>query len=912
MPASIHPFGYLNGLLRFLAAQKAHTQSCGVIDGSCGRMEAFSCHPCAIVNPAIIVPSPDTQYAAFGGYVKSLADNTQLLVDVVDRAEDVLRTRGAHPADCGMYDLQSLVEILGNLKPLLDDCYSLLKTNERYQRASGVVDNIEWNVMVQPNVDKLVDRIAQHNARIEHFIRPFEIDVMTRMYDHIIRKIDEVQATTTRIHELLLQLIRSQDRNLYDEIRSKETRRIHTIPMPQGVRDALEREFNNHPDKDLGYPSLQAISDSFITQFGKSTKSFRPGLTLMDRTPPMLQYVCLFKCIFLLEKIKAAHDLRTCPANSHWHSYVRQMEDDLSSECRRFQTGEIGMPTSGSVSADMIGLWPDEEPEDIIDFVKPQLLMDKLVECRLVHRALNGSKKLTLLRHTGSHDERFRLILEATQANSGLRAPKNQKKVVDFDIRTSHLKPLYALPNGDSGPIEMILRANSEIFNLVFETLNDALRFQQALTCFRPWGVYCGYIEKVAFFTNGNTTGLPASLQLWVPDRIVGDPVTSTGTQESEAPNGVRSMSMASTSGYTSSRRATRVSVPTNTARTTRPGSVDYLGIDLERRLQDLHWDRASLSNPSSPNQATRPPLPIVECESPSPTTSVPVTSQRPSVAMPAPSHQESVGGPPISNGISMSPLSISPDLNQLGAFPPSHPSRRMSGVSVVSGQTSSSYPSDETTSPSEQTVSILTSRGTRSGVLHVEPVKPMLVMFTRNGDNGGLSIICMSIDNLTKPNHERCNCQQTNQAGRDCPITVIERSKGDAPIEAKILGPYMSDADTEWDVLKLAASRRGDSKGFGGCDWYGLQRVSIRFRSADDRFKLVGRLCFCANARRVFTVGDETACMRVGHVGLFGEVRIRYRRELQRYYVRMNQPRERDVINPTRDKMDAYLFGTV
>lgn len=57
--------------------------------------------------------------------------------------------------------------------------------------------------------------------------------------------------------------------------------------------------------------------------------------------------------------------------------------------------------------------------------------------------------------------------------------------MVDFDVTTAKLNPVYALSGAHGGPFEMILEANNKIHRLGFCTLDDVFLFQQAVTGFK-------------------------------------------------------------------------------------------------------------------------------------------------------------------------------------------------------------------------------------------------------------------------------------------------------------------------------------------------------------------------------------------------------------------------------------------
>lgn len=114
------------------------------------------------------------QYIEFGKDVKGLAQNLDILVDVVSKATTSLQDQGVYNAVV-RWDSVSLHEIVGDYKATIYDCSELLRANDRYRVSSHALRNIEWNVLVQPQADQLRQRIFMHNAKISQILKPFEM-----------------------------------------------------------------------------------------------------------------------------------------------------------------------------------------------------------------------------------------------------------------------------------------------------------------------------------------------------------------------------------------------------------------------------------------------------------------------------------------------------------------------------------------------------------------------------------------------------------------------------------------------------------------------------------------------------------------------------------------------------------------
>ena len=110
--------------------------------------------------------------------MKGLAENLDILSRVVRQANHSLRERGEYGAR-PRWDPETVDQIIGDYQETLRECYTLIDENKRYNlsrgQTSGPLRNIEWNVLVQPSVDRLRQRIILHNSKILHFLKPFEM-----------------------------------------------------------------------------------------------------------------------------------------------------------------------------------------------------------------------------------------------------------------------------------------------------------------------------------------------------------------------------------------------------------------------------------------------------------------------------------------------------------------------------------------------------------------------------------------------------------------------------------------------------------------------------------------------------------------------------------------------------------------
>ncbi|KAM0279187.1 hypothetical protein ACHAQH_004731 [Verticillium albo-atrum] len=143
------------------------------------------------------------QYYEFGRDVKGLAENLNILSRVLAQANHSLREQGAYNTPV-RWDEGSLIEIIGDYRKTLQECCELVETNNRYRIGGGPVRNIEWNVLVQPNADRLRQRLLLHNSKVLLVLKPFEIDLLCRVHQDLADRIQAVHLDLRRLIGILV------------------------------------------------------------------------------------------------------------------------------------------------------------------------------------------------------------------------------------------------------------------------------------------------------------------------------------------------------------------------------------------------------------------------------------------------------------------------------------------------------------------------------------------------------------------------------------------------------------------------------------------------------------------------------------------------------------------------------------
>lgn len=146
------------------------------------------------------------------------------------------------------------------------------------------------------------------------------------MHEDIARRIDFVYREVVDVRQELRELIGVLVPSLAEALERRSRREVNTVPIPNELLPELVSVFDQH-----AHPSLRDMADAFIRCYDQSTKTFTPGLTVEQRTPPTFEYISLLKCQFLMQKIRASDQLRNAPPLSHWRGYIDALEEVRSS-----------------------------------------------------------------------------------------------------------------------------------------------------------------------------------------------------------------------------------------------------------------------------------------------------------------------------------------------------------------------------------------------------------------------------------------------------------------------------------------------------------------------------------------------------------------------------------------------------
>jgi hypothetical protein len=110
----------------------------------------------------------DQKYREFGEDIRNLAINLSLLSQVIRRAEQQAGSskRANLSTNPGFRANAASTQVLGNFKETLNDCQSLLSDETYFHKCDEFVSDISWYQQIDPEVQKLRERIAFHNIKV--------------------------------------------------------------------------------------------------------------------------------------------------------------------------------------------------------------------------------------------------------------------------------------------------------------------------------------------------------------------------------------------------------------------------------------------------------------------------------------------------------------------------------------------------------------------------------------------------------------------------------------------------------------------------------------------------------------------------------------------------------------------------
>ena len=371
-------------------------------------------------------------------------------------------------------------------------------------------------MFVQPRVEILRRRIQLHNSKIEHVLRPFQIDLTLRIHDALARRLEALHRDLSQQIQLLHLDVQGISRDLQDLMVAfdpalvqdpdggdpEEGDEIHQLPMPEGVEAHLESSYRRHPrrrrfdDDDFFVPPLRDIADAFLRLFDFSAaEPFEQPEGVVERRNPEDRYLNLLTCQFLMTKMLESDEYLRSHEQSHWPSYVRSLQKQLSNRCLRFLE-EVDMDTDMEIPQTLTPqtqtqtilllppIWLEDERDlpDYNDAVEKPTPMELLLDIDLATESERRWQKVAVYRVSGSQDKRFRLVITGGDVGQSSSAASNKTVKIDLDVDVGSVTPQYAVPDGSQPWMLIVDDGRHTMQKLTFRSKDELFLFQQALT----------------------------------------------------------------------------------------------------------------------------------------------------------------------------------------------------------------------------------------------------------------------------------------------------------------------------------------------------------------------------------------------------------------------------------------------
>ncbi|KAJ4209602.1 hypothetical protein NW759_013457 [Fusarium solani] len=450
-------------------------------------------------------------YRDFGADVRTLHRSLAELEKAVSRAQESLRNHGAWDTDSLGGDRDSLLEIIGDYSATLNECYQLLEDNRRYAQTTGPIRNIDWNLNIMPQVEHLRSRIQMHTSRIQHVLKPFQIDLVTNIHRDLDRRFRAMHKDVQDVKRTMNSLLKLQNPVLASKIGQELEEELYSVEISDSLLGRLEHMLERR--QSLRLPEM---ADCFLIHLRRATLQPQLDPSSFARRASVPDYLPFAKCQLLMNRMKGLDELQNPRRTSHWPGYISSLEEELSEEYSRVQS-RIIVPGTSMYKDEMLAFWPEDEPRTTVAPIPPAVGDTCLFQGSLATLSPDISRREVQLLRQPDSDHRFK-ILETFESNT--LPPRKDSKVLDFDLRSAVLIPLYADPMGRSTAtrsLEIIIEANELQHHYVFLCLQDVLAFQAAVTGFK---VVDGYMEshaKAKFITHETEPPEDVTIQLWIP-----------------------------------------------------------------------------------------------------------------------------------------------------------------------------------------------------------------------------------------------------------------------------------------------------------------------------------------------------------------------------------------------------------
>ena len=369
--------------------------------------------------------------------------------------------------------LGTLLEITGDFKQTLLDCDDLLSYILKLRSAASVKLHISTE-----RVAKLGQRVNLHLTKLNFIAKPFELQLLLG-----IRR--ELQQAKNDVAALKGLLIPDTAQSIHTTSHKSHGGRF---PIPPGVAKHFERALASKSDSVhvQDHLPLKEGFDALVFQLASSTVKFKPSPGPGQNIPEETQFVNLLKSAWIMEKLKGSDYLQSAGPESLWADYTRELENQISDQLSRFDSGELEPPKHHVIlglSNDCFSVWVPEEP-----MPRPAVLPEQRPpEEKILELALAGpyESRRSILTVFRKSDVAFRLVSTTKDEQN---KDFHREESLDVNMDSTRFIPAFATSHDGDPRNNKVLLCNSRGQGLEWYHFQDSsavAEFQRALTGYR-------------------------------------------------------------------------------------------------------------------------------------------------------------------------------------------------------------------------------------------------------------------------------------------------------------------------------------------------------------------------------------------------------------------------------------------
>ena len=421
----------------------------------------------------------DIRYLQFGKQIKLLEESLRTLEAVISNADRQLPRR-PWLNDAARFgpSVDVLPEVAGDFRKTLEECDALLKDRSKFQYSqANFVENVIWWSSIEGDVENLKERVRFHMMKLTFIAKPFEIQLLIG----IKRELQFLRRDVDEIRTILIHGLQNRDASSSAYLQSFQ------VPRELATRFTTALQTNKPTSlQDQANLPLKEGFDALVYHFANSTIEFNPRPELGERAPDEVQYLNLVKSRWIAQMLRQSVFLKSAGQDSLWEDYLKELEDDIRGQFRRFDTGQLVAPPP-----DRISLLPDScfsiWVVEALPVRPPDLAEQRPLEEKILDLALPGTygTRLSALTIFRKSDSKLRLVNTTKDEQNQYF---HQEESTSLNMESDRLIPTYANPSEASAATNNVMLCNNQGQDPIWYSLKDAddvLHFQRALTGYR-------------------------------------------------------------------------------------------------------------------------------------------------------------------------------------------------------------------------------------------------------------------------------------------------------------------------------------------------------------------------------------------------------------------------------------------